>query len=125
MRGWMMTAAFAGAALLAGCSGMPELEGAAGASRFAQLQSTCGAATDYGGDAQPVYSALFDAYVAYRHGKLTQPDYCAFEQGIADHYRARKTGGPDAQRAWADYFNAQRAKAIDWRAQVDPTLRGG
>ena len=59
------------------------------------------------------------------HGKLAQADYCAFENGIATHYRMRMTGGPDAQRAWADYFNAQRVQAIDWRAQVDPTLRGG
>ena len=125
MRGWMTTAVFAGAALVAGCGGMPGLRGEAGSSRFAQLQSMCGAAIDYGGDAQSVYSTLFDAYVAYRHGKLTQGDYCAFEQGIADHYRSRTAGGADAQRAWADYFNAQRVKAIDWRAQVDPTLRGG
>lgn len=125
MRGWMTTAVLAGAALVGGCGGMPGLQGAAGSSRFAQLQSACGAATDFGDDAQPVYSALFDAYVAVRHGKLAQADYCAFEQGLADHYRSFKTGGPDAQRAWADYLNAQRVKAIDWRVQVDPTLRGG
>jgi hypothetical protein len=121
----MTVVAVAGAACLAGCAGLPGWQGAAGSSRFAQLQATCGGAIDYGGDAQPVYSALFDAYVAYRHRKLTQADYCAFEKGIADRYRARAAGGPDAQRAWADYFNAQRVRAIDWRAQVDPTLRGG
>jgi len=125
MRGWMAAAMLAGAALVAGCGGMPALQGAAGSSRFAQLQTFCGATNDYGDEAQSVYATLFDAYVAYRHGKLAQADYCAFEKGIADHYRSRTAGGPDAQRAWADYFNAQRVKAIDWRAQVDPTLRGG
>ncbi|CAB3694436.1 hypothetical protein [Trinickia soli] len=129
MRGWAMGAAYAvalgGMALAAGCAQWPGLGGASGSSRFAALQTMCGAETDYGADAQSVYSALFDAYVAYRHGKLAQADYCAFENGIATHYRMRMTGGPDAQRAWADYFNAQRVQAIDWRAQVDPTLRGG
>lgn len=113
------------AALAAGCANVPGLGGASGSSRFAALQTTCGAGTDYGADTQSVYSALFDAYVAYRHGKLTQADYCAFENGIAAHYRMRTSGGPDAQRVWAEYFNAQRVQAIDWRAQVDPTLRGG
>jgi hypothetical protein len=104
-----------------------------GGQRFAALQSSCGAATDYGADAQAVYSTLFDAYVAYRHGRLSQAQYCAFAKDIATHYDRRTNGGPgktaatepDAPRAWAEYFNAQRVKAIDWRAQVDPTLRGG
>lgn len=122
--GWT-AAALTGAVLLAGCAGMPGLGGAAGASRFAALQTMCGAQTDYGAHAQSVYATLFDAYVAYRHGKLPQSEYCAFEEGIAEHYRMRAGGGADAQRAWAQYFNAQRVKAIDWRAQVDPTLRGG
>lgn len=122
--GWG-AAALTGVVLLGGCAGMPGLGGPAGASRFAALQTMCGAQTDYGADAQSVYGTLFDAYVAYRHGKLAQSDYCAFEAGIAEHYRQRGGGGADAQRAWAQYFNAQRVKAIDWRAQVDPTLRGG
>ncbi|MDG0023395.1 hypothetical protein [Trinickia sp. Y13] len=123
--GWSAATLAAGAVLLAGCTVMPELSGAAGASRFAALQTMCGAQIDYGADAQSVYATLFDAYVAYRHGKLAQSDYCAFEAGIAEHYRLRAGGGADAQRAWVQYFNAQRVRAIDWRAQVDPTLRGG
>lgn len=125
MRGWMAAVACAGTVIVAGCSGGVLLQGTAGGSRFAALQTSCGAATDYGEDAQSVYGTLYDAYVAYRHGRLTQAEYCAFETDIAQHYRARATGGPDAQRAWADYFNAQRVKALDWRAPVDPTLRGG
>lgn len=125
MRGWMTVMAWAGAALLAGCAVFPGLRGPAGSSGFAALRASCGPATDYGADAQSVDSTLFDAYVAYRHGKLTQAGYCAFENDIAAHYRMRTAGGPDAQRAWADYFLAQRVRALDWRAPVDPTLRGG
>lgn len=125
MRGWMAAVGCVVSVWVAGCTGVPALQGSAGASRFAALQTSCGAATDYGADAQSVYSTLFDAYVAYRHGRLAQADYCAFANDLANHYRARAAGGPDAQRAWADYFNAQRVKAIDWRAPVDSTLRGG
>ncbi|PMS21319.1 hypothetical protein C0Z18_08210 [Trinickia dabaoshanensis] len=125
MRGWMTAAVCAGAVWLTGCGCAGVLP--SGAS-FATLRAGCGAdaaGTDYGADAQSVYSTLFDAYVAYRHRRLSQADYCAFESDIASHYRGRAAGGPDAQAAWAGYFNAQRVKAIDWRAQVDPTLRGG
>ena len=120
MRGWMTAAACAGAVFVSGCAGV-----FGGGQGFGALQASCGAQADYGADAQPVYATLFDAYVAYRHGRLSPAEYCAFDNDIANHYRARGAGGPDAQRAWADYFNAQRARAIDWRAQVDPTLRGG
>ncbi|WP_206954246.1 hypothetical protein [Trinickia acidisoli] len=121
MRGWMTAVACVGTMLVSGCVGV-----FAGTPSFSALQATCGGAQpDYGADAQPVYSALFDAYVAHRHGRLSQGDYCGFESDIASHYRAREAGGPDAKRVWAEYFNAQRAKAIGWRAQVDPTLRGG
>jgi hypothetical protein len=111
-----------GAMLVAACAGLP---GTAGRLRFEALQASCGPATDYGADAQSVYGTLYDAYVAYRHGRLAQADYCAFENDIARHYRARSGGSPDAKRAWAEYFNAQRVRAIDWRAAVDPMLRGG
>ena len=121
MRGWMTAAACAGAVLVSGCAGV-----FGGGQGFAALQASCGAQqVDYGADAQSVYATLFDAYVAYRHGRLSPAQYCAFDNDIASHYRMRSTGGPDAQRAWAGYFNAQRVKAIDWRAQADPTLRGG
>lgn len=120
MRGRMTAALCAGTIWLTGCAGvLPS------GSSFAALQAGCGADTDYGMDAQSVYSTLTDAYVAYRHGRLSQADYCAFERDIASRYRMREAGGPDAQRAWAEYFNAQRVKAIDWRAPIDPTLRGG
>ena len=111
--------------LVAACSGMPGQYGWAGGSSFAALRAGCDAAIDYGADTRSVDATLYDAYVAYRHGHLAQGDYCAFESDIARHYRMRASGGADAQRAWAEYFNAQRAKAIDWRAAVDPTLRGG
>jgi hypothetical protein len=125
MLGWMRAMAWAGAVLLAGCAGMPGFGGPAGNARFAALRGSCGPAVDYGGETQSVDSALYDAYVAYRHGSLTQADFCAFENDIASHYRMRAAGGPDAQRAWAEYFNAARVKALSRRAAVDPTLRGG
>lgn len=120
MRGWMTAAACAGAMLVSGCAAV-----FGGGQSFAALQASCGAQADYGADGQSVYATLFDAYVAYRHGRLSPAQYCAFDNDIASHYRMRSAGGPDARRAWASYFNEQRVKAIDWRAQVDPTLRGG
>jgi hypothetical protein len=120
MRGWKWAAVCAGTVALTACAGLLP-----GGSSFATLRAGCGAETDYGADGQAVYSTLFDAYVAYRHRRLSQADYCAFEGDIASHYRMRTAGGSDAQGAWAEYLNAQRVKAIDWRAAVDPTLRGG
>ena len=124
MRGWQMAAACAGTVIVTGCAAV-----FGSGQSFSALQTSCGAATDYGTDAQAVYSTLFDAYVAYRHGRVSRAQYCAFDNDIASHYRMRTNASsaaePEASHAWADYFNAQRVKAIDWRAQVDPTLRGG
>jgi hypothetical protein len=118
---------FGAAALLAGCVGTPLLSGTMGAPSFVTLQQMCGGeATNYGDDAQSVYSAFFDAYVANRHGGLSKADYCAFQASIAQHYAARGASGDVAARArWVAFFNEQRAKAISWRAAVDPTLRSG
>ena len=121
---WLATAS----ALTAGCAGQPaRLEGGLGAPSFAQLQQRCGAdAPDYGAQAQPVYSALLDAYVATRHGRLSQDDYCGFASNLADRYRAWATSSdPQARNQWAVFFLQRRAQAISWRAAVDPTLRGG
>jgi hypothetical protein len=124
MRGiWIAGAA----ALLAGCVGTPSLSGTMGAPSFASLQEMCGGqALDYGKDAQPVYSTLFDAYVGSHHGKGSKEAYCAFQSELAQHYTAEGTSG-DAQvrNQWVAYLTAQRAKALSWRATVDPTLRGG
>ncbi|MGN6666014.1 MAG: hypothetical protein ACTHKH_03455 [Trinickia sp.] len=120
MRRWITAVACAGTVLVSGCASV-----FGGGRSFSALQASCQAQTDYGADAQAVHSTLVDAYVAYRHGRVSQADYCGFARDIESHYRARTAGGPDAARAWAEYFNAQRVKAIDWRAQVDPTLRGG
>lgn len=125
MRGFWKVGAAGAAALIAGCVGTPQLSGTPGAPSFAALQATCGAPADYGDDAASVYSAFFDAYVAYRHGRLSKADYCAFQQSIAQQRAGLAAGGPDAHAAWAAFFNGARAKAIEWRASVDPTLRGG
>jgi hypothetical protein len=116
-----------GAALLAGCVSTPNLDGSLGAPSFSALQEMCGGApADYGTDAQSVYSAFFDAYVAERRGGLSKERFCAFQAGIGERYRAWKTNpGPEAQSAWANFFLDQRAQALSWRAAVDPTLRAG
>jgi hypothetical protein len=115
------------AALLAGCVGTPSLSGTFGAPTFASLQQMCGGQSmDYGSDAQPVYSALFDAYVASRRQRVSKDDYCAFQATLAQQYTALGTSSePQAREKWAAFFLAQRVKAIGWRAAVDPTLRGG
>jgi hypothetical protein len=116
-----------GAMLLAGCASTPNMSGSAWAPSLAQLQSMCGGSNaDYGVDAQSVYSAFFDAYVAQKRGKVSKEQYCAFQTAIAEKhaaYAADRT--PQAQSAWATFFNDQRAQAISWRASVDPTLRAG
>jgi hypothetical protein len=123
MRGRLVIGA---AAVLAGCVGTPGLNGGWGAPSFAALQEMCGAQpADYGEDAQPVYSAFFDAYVASRHGRISKPDFCAFQAGIAQQYATLGAGGGAARSQWAVFFNEQRAKALSWRAAVDPTLRSG
>ncbi|SAK53279.1 hypothetical protein AWB75_01811 [Caballeronia catudaia] len=116
-----------GAALLAGCVSTPSLDGSTGAPSFSALQAMCATPpVDYGADAQSVYSAFYDAYVAERRGGLSTERLCAFQTAIAERYRAyRANPGPDAQSAWAKFFLDQRAQALSWRAAVDPTLRAG
>jgi hypothetical protein len=116
-----------GAMLLAGCVGTPSMSGSMGAPSLAALQSMCGASVaDYGPDAQNVYSAFFDAYVAQKRGKVSRERYCAFQAAIASQHAAYLAGRtPQAQSTWATFFNDQRAMAMSWRASVDPSLRAG
>ncbi|MEI6001154.1 hypothetical protein H3V53_29445 [Paraburkholderia bengalensis] len=129
MRGLWKTsaAALSIAVALTACVSTPSLNGTLGAPSFADLQSMCGAQpADYGSDAQSVYVTLFDAYVANRRGGLSKADYCAFQTSIAQRYAALgASGDPAARNQWVEYFNAQRVKALSWRAAVDPTLRSG
>lgn len=62
------------AVLLAGCGvGVPPLAGNWRAPSFVDLETSCGgAARDWGDDAVPVYSTLYDAYVAKRYRGLTE-----------------------------------------------------
>ncbi|AOI93274.1 hypothetical protein WS58_13900 [Burkholderia pseudomultivorans] len=112
------------AVVLAGCgAGTPPLAGNWRAPSFVDLQTACGgAARDWGADAQPVYSTLYDAYVAKRYRGLSETNYCAFVNELATHYAAPDTPG---RAGWIAYFNGARAQAVSWRAAVDPTLRGG
>jgi hypothetical protein len=114
-------------ALLAGCVSTPSLSGSAGAPSFVALQQICAAApVDYGNDAQSVYTTFYDAYVANRRGKVSKDDYCAFQTAIAQNYTTLATSSdPQARNRWVTFFLDQRAKAISWRATVDPTLRAG
>ncbi|MGA3250914.1 MAG: hypothetical protein ABSD12_22635 [Paraburkholderia sp.] len=124
MRGlWVIGAA----ALLAGCVSTPSLSGSVGAPSFVALQQMCSAApVDYGNEAQSVYTTFFDAYIASRRGKVSTADYCAFQTSIAQHYSTLGTSSdPQARNQWAAYFLDQRARALSWRAAVDPTLRSG
>jgi hypothetical protein len=85
-----------------------------------------GNAVDYGTDAQGVYSAFLDAYVAQKRGKLPKEQFCAFQAGMASQYstfNASRTAA--AQSTWASFVADQRAQALSWRAAVDPTLRAG
>jgi hypothetical protein len=124
MRGLWMTGAVV---LLAGCVSTPSLTGTMGAPSFTALQEMCGAqVVDYGNDAQSVYTTLFDAYVASRHGKGSKEQYCAFQSELAQHYaKLGASSDPQARNQWVTYFTSQRVKALSWRAAVDPTLRGG
>jgi hypothetical protein len=124
MRGLLMIGA---AALLAGCVSSPSLSGTMGAPSFVSLQQMCSAQpVDYGNDAQDVYVAMFDAYVANRHGKLSKDDYCAFQTTIAQRYTSQGAStDPQLRNQWVAFFIDQRAKALSWRAAVDPTLRNG
>ena len=120
---WVLGAA----TLLAGCVGTPSLSGSMGAPSFAALQQMCSAApVNYASDAQSVYTTFYDAYVANRHGKVSTADYCSFQSAIAQNYtRLGASSDPQARSQWAAFFLDQRAKAISWRAAVDPTLRSG
>jgi hypothetical protein len=124
MRGVLMVGAVA---LLAGCVSTPSLNGSMGAPSFAALQQMCSASpVDYGNDAQSVYTTFYDAYIANRRGKVSRDDYCAFQTSIAQQYSALgASSDPQARNRWAAFFLDQRAKAISWRAAVDPTLRSG
>jgi hypothetical protein len=115
------------AALVAGCVSTPSLTGTPGAPSFAALQQMCGPQTvDYGQDSQSVYVTFFDAYVAHKRGGLSQQNYCAFQQSIAQQYTEHGTSSDvQARNRWVEFFNEQRAKAISWRAAVDSTLRTG
>ncbi|KVE37459.1 hypothetical protein [Burkholderia sp. TSV86] len=123
----MRTLIAAGAlACVAGCAGGGFLSGAWGGASLAELQHTCGDARDYGDDAGAVYSALSDAWVAKRHGKLTDERFCAFENELSRQYAAQASSHDPAERGrWVNYLNEARARALSWRAAVDPTLRGG
>lgn len=124
MRGlWIIGAA----ALLTGCISSPSLNGTMGAPSFASLQQMCSAQTvDYGNDAQGVYATLFDAYVANRRGRLSKEDYCAFQTSIAQRYMSQGANtDPQVRNQWVTFFTDQRARALSWRAAVDPTLRAG
>jgi hypothetical protein len=128
MRGlWKASAAAALTMTLAACVSTPSLNGTMGAPSFADLQAMCGAQpADYGSDAQSVYTTLFDAYVANRRGGLSKQDYCAFQTSIAQRYAAQgASSDPQARNDWVQFFNAQRVRALVWRAAVDPTLRNG
>ncbi|MBP0592421.1 hypothetical protein J8I87_22330 [Paraburkholderia sp. LEh10] len=125
---WKMgAAALAMTAALTACVSTPSLSGTLGAPSFADLQAMCGSQpVDYGSDAQSVYVTLFDAYVANRRGGLSKADYCAFQTSIAQRYAALgASSDPQARNQWVEFFNAQRVKAMSWRAAVDPTLRSG
>jgi hypothetical protein len=115
------------AALLAGCVGTPSLSGSMGAPSFAALQQMCSAApVNYGNDAQSVYTTFYDAYVANRRGKVSTADYCSFQTAIAQNYTTLgASSDPQARNQWVAFFLDQRAKAVSWRAAVDPTLRSG
>lgn len=124
MRGLLMIGT---AVMLAGCVGTPSLSGTMGAPSFVSLQQMCSAQTvDYGKDAQGVYAAMFDAYVANRHGKLSKEDFCGFQASIAQRFASQGVSAdPQVRNQWVDFFTDQRAKALSWRAAVDPTLRNG
>ncbi len=118
----------ASAIALAGCgTGVPDQTGSSSEPSLAALQSLCGGSpVNYGADAQNVYSAFFDAYVAQKRGKLPKDQYCIFQAGIASRYSAYSNNrSAQSQSDWANFFGAQRAQALSWRASVDTTLRGG
>ncbi|MDR3097262.1 MAG: hypothetical protein LBV73_09320 [Paraburkholderia sp.] len=127
MRGLAMIGAAVLAVGCAGCAGTSGLMGGWRAPPFAELQQMCGTQqADYGADTPAVYSAVYDAWVASRHGKLPQAQFCSFQAGLAQQYAAHGTSAnPQARNEWVTYLNEQRAQALSWRASADSTLRGG
>jgi hypothetical protein len=127
MRGIWGMAAVGMAVLVAGCISTPSLTGTTGARSFAALQEACNMQpVDYGNDAQSVYTVIFDAHVASRRGRISNEEFCAFQNGLAQQYtKLGKSSDPAARDQWVTFFNLQRAKAISWRASVDPSLRSG
>jgi len=108
------------AVLLTGCAGWDGFS----TPSLGALEQVCGASADYGAQTATVYPAVLDAYVAYRHGRLSQNEYCGFQTSIAREHATLAAGGASASTGWADFINDARAKALSWRAAVDPTLRG-
>jgi hypothetical protein len=117
------------AVLAAGCANTSGLAGGSWRAPppLAALQQMCGTQqADYGTDTQAVYQAIYDAYVANRHGKLPQTQFCSFQAGLAQQYAAHgEPGSAQSRNDWVTYLNEQRAQALSWRAFADPTLRGG
>ncbi|MEM5327457.1 hypothetical protein VSR34_12740 [Paraburkholderia sp. JHI2823] len=124
MRGIAMIGA---AILVAGCVGAPPgPEGGGRAPSLAALQQMCGQTADFGAYAPGVYSAILDAWVANRRGRLPQDQFCGFQVALAQQYAALgKSTEPEAHSQWVKFLNAQRAQALSWRAAADPTLRAG
>jgi hypothetical protein len=111
----------------AGCVNQPGVEGRWLAPSFVALQQMCPSVQqpDYGSTAPRIYWTVHDAYVASRHGKLTHEQFCAFQASLAQHYTAlAQSTDAKARNEWVAWFNNQRAAAVNWRAAVDPSLRG-
>lgn len=116
------------AALLAGCATTPgDIGGGGRIPSFAALQQMCGREpVDFGAYTAAVYVATFDASVANRRGRLSQAQFCGFQEALAQHYKTLGTSSdPKERNQWVIWLNVQRAQAISWRAAADPTLRAG
>lgn len=119
LRRW--AAAMAATTALAGCA----MAFGFGAPPLATLREICGSRGEYGADTPAIYSTYLDAYVAYRHKRLSKDQYCAFQTSIDQRHTALANGDAAARSQWTAFFNEARVQAIDWRAAVDSTLRGG
>ncbi|CAG9270728.1 hypothetical protein [Paraburkholderia unamae] len=125
MRGFAWIGA---AVLLAGCVGAPPgPQGGGRAPSLAALQQMCGGeAVDFGAYAPGAYSAILDAWVAQRRGRLPQAQFCGFQAELAKQYATLgKSSDQAARNQWITFLNDQRAQALSWRAAADPTLRAG